>query len=137
MAARIPMAVAVGTTGEAVAGEHLPHEDGERREQDGREHEAVPEQLQRQAAGIEPAQDLSRRVAQDVRVVEAPREQKEEDVERQRQQDEERAGGVVDVHATAPRSGSRNNRASTGQVSSANTSAPLAPKFVTAHRRSP
>jgi hypothetical protein len=41
-----------GDDGQAVAAEHLPEEDGERCEQDGRQHEAVPEQLETEPAPL-------------------------------------------------------------------------------------
>jgi hypothetical protein len=63
-------------------------EDGERREQDGGEHEAVPEKLQADPARLEAAQDLCGWVAEDVRVVEETRQQEEECVERDRQDEE-------------------------------------------------
>ena len=85
------------------------------------------------AARPEAAQDVLDWVAQDVRIVEASRGQEEERVERERQEDEESACSAFHVHRAAvpPTSGAaaRNNTASSSQVSSPNTSAPLAPKF--------
>jgi hypothetical protein len=119
-----------GHDGQAVAGEHLSQEDGERCEQDGRDHEAEPKELETHAARLEAAQDDLGRAAQDVRVVEETRQQKEERVERDRQEDEEGAGGVFDVHRAASGSVSRNNTARRSQVSRPKTIAPLAPKIV-------
>ena len=47
-----------GHDGQAVAAEHLSEEDGERGKQDGRQHEAVPEQLETNPARLEAAQNL-------------------------------------------------------------------------------
>ena len=115
---------------EPVAGQHLAEQDGERREQDGRQHEAVPDQLQPQPARVEAAQDVADRTAEDGGVVEEAAEEEEEQVEG----DRERRPGV----RRPPDRGStrrrltlvrRNKKARSSQVSSAKTSAPLAPKF--------
>jgi hypothetical protein len=90
-----------GDDGQAVAVEHLPEEDGERCEQDGRQHEAVPEKLETGSPRLEAAQDVFGWAAQDVRVVEASREEEEEQVERERQDDQENTGGVLHVHCVA------------------------------------
>jgi hypothetical protein len=79
----------------------LAEQDGERGEQDRRQHKAVPEQLETDSARLEAAQDVFGWAAQDVRVVEASREEEEEQVERERQDDQENAGGVLYVHCVA------------------------------------
>src|SRR5688572_18355314 len=119
----------------AVAGEHLSQEYGEWCEQDGRQHEAVPEELQADPARPEAAQDVRGRAAEDVRVVEAPREQEEERVERERQEDEESACGAFYVHRAAVAAVRRSSgavrpskNARRSQVSNPKTSAPLPPK---------
>ena len=66
---------------EPIERQHLAEEHGGRSEQDGGEHEAVPDELQPQPAGVEPAQDDPGGAAQDGGVVEEPAEQEEQDVE--------------------------------------------------------
>jgi hypothetical protein len=78
----------------------------------------------------EAAQDLFGWAAKDVWVIEASPEQEEEQVERERQDDQESAGGVSDGHRLASGSGSWSNLARRSQVRRPKTSAPLAPKLV-------
>jgi hypothetical protein len=90
-----------GDDAQAVTVEHLPEEDGERGEQDRRQHEAVPEKLEMNPARLEAAQHVCGWAAQDIRVVEASRKQEEEHVERERQDDQQSGGGVLDAHRVA------------------------------------
>jgi hypothetical protein len=66
-------------------------------EQDGGQHEAVPEPLQPQPARFEPAQDRADRTAEDAGVVEEAAEEEEEEVEGDRKADQQRAGRPIDV----------------------------------------
>jgi hypothetical protein len=64
--------------GQAVDGEHLSHEYGERRKQHGREHEAVPGELQADPACLEALEIVLGWSAEDVWVVEESPQQQEE-----------------------------------------------------------
>jgi hypothetical protein len=68
--------------------------------------------------------------AQDIRVVEASPEQEEEQVERERPDDQKGVGGVLNGHRVASGSGFRSNTARRSQVSNPKATDPLAPKLV-------
>ena len=74
---------------ELVASQHLAEQDRERREQNCGEHEAVPGQLQSQAAGVEAAEDVADRTAEHGWVLEEATQEEEEDVERDREPDQQ------------------------------------------------
>src|SRR5687768_9035158 len=95
----------------------------------------MPGQLQRRTSRLEAAQDLLGRLAQDIRVVEAPAEQEKEQVERHRHHDQEEAGDAFQRHqaaATAGRTASslRSIWTSRSPLKTAKVIAPRAPKFV-------
>src|SRR5215213_4249003 len=105
----------------------------------GGEEEAVPGQFQRRASGLETAQDLLSRLAQDVRIVEAPAEQEEEEVERHRHHNQQEPGDSFQRHQAAAAAGRITSSITRGARSSCTrrrplrmvtTIAPLAPKFV-------
>ena len=116
---------------ELVAREDLAEQHGERREQNGGQHEAVPGQLQPQAACVEAAEDDAGRMPEHGGVLEQASEQEEEGIERDRQRDQQRRSRSVEAQDSgACDSLWRNSQARRRPVTSAYRSTPLAPKFV-------
>ena len=79
-------------------GKHDPEQDRERQHGERAQQQRLPAQDQARAAGVEPAQDLVRLLAQDVRVLERPAEREERGVERERDEDEQDTRHDVQAH---------------------------------------
>jgi hypothetical protein len=75
--------------GRILAGHDLVHQNRQRHEQHGGQHEPVPDRDESDTASIEAPQDVARGFAQDIGVLEGHRQQGKEGVEGDGRQDEE------------------------------------------------